>query len=199
MPTSDSTKQKNRVERERRALLVESIRSQLVPAILQMGFEVAPPRGDNGYLQDFPPWGRFRRRRDPVVDLLEIQFSSHGRSKFRIQAGVAPRQGVDIWVGHRSIDDLGVHELETWFETHAQGRWRPLLRALRVEPLAAWFSMRSSDEGAIENLLRKVQRILPEMDLALREGNLGSHIRRVDLPWSKRPNPGSLTKPSPSR
>lgn len=166
------------------------------------GFEVAPPQQllepiDRDFLPWFPPWGQLIRRRELVVDLMEIQFASHGRAAFRVNAGVVPRDGLTTPMGHRSVEELGVHWLEEFFETHARPWLRPGLRALGVEALGAWFSVwcwpyQIPLKEDYEKVAQFATSSVPELELALREGRLGSHVRRVTIPWSRRPYPRKI-------
>jgi hypothetical protein len=94
--------------------------------------------------------------------------------------------------GHQTAEkviELGVTDLET----HARPWLRPGLRALGLEPLGAWFSvgyrpLRAPTQTDYDRLALQVAGLLPELELALREGKLGTHIRRL---------PASLFKPLP--
>ena len=94
--------------------------------------------------------------------------------------------------GHKTAEkiiELGVTDLET----HARPWLRPGLRALGLEPLGAWFSvrywpLRAPTQADYDKLALQVVGLLPEIELALREGKLGPHMRRMDA---------SLFKPLP--
>jgi hypothetical protein len=166
----------NQILRRRREWLIQSIRSHLLPVFFQHGFVVAPLTGgppdpdDRKYLDIFP-LGELRRARPGVgVDLIRIQFAAYRRAAFRIHAGVALSEG-RMWANE-------------FFETHARPWLRPSLRALKVEPLGVWFSLwprsfRSAAKADYEKLVARVAGYVPEIELALREGQLGPHIRRV--------------------
>jgi hypothetical protein len=87
--------------------------------------------------------------------------------------------------GHKTAEEclaLGVHNLET----HARPWLRPMLRALRIEPVGQWFSvwhwpLLSPLRADYDNLALRVVEILPELELALREGTLGPHMRLFEL------------------
>lgn len=181
---------KERESRRRRASVEKSVRTHLVPAIIKLGFEPAPPRSrdepeDRKYSGCFPLWGRWIRRREPIVDQLQIQFSTYGRAAFRMNASAVPKDGMMTHGGHKTAEEclaLGVHDLET----HARPWLRPFLRVLRVEPSGAWFSLWHPPLGSpapadYEKLALQAVEILPELDLALREGKLGPHMRRFEM------------------
>ena len=177
--------------------LKQSLQNNLVPAFIDRGFEVAPPLPmlapvDREFVQCFPTWGRLRRFRGSNVDLVEIQLAAYRRAAFRINAGVAPKDGVVTHTGRQAADQGSVHMLEESFETHARPLLRPLLRALGLEPLWAWFSVRdrlfrSPVRDDFEKLSLKAVSLIPELELALRDGRTGPHVRRIVLPWSLRP------------
>ena len=181
---------KEREVRKRRSLLEQSVRAFLPPALIKLGFEPAHPRSrnepeDQKYSGCFPAWGRLIRRREATVDQVEIQFSTYGRAAFRINAATVPKDGMLTFGGRKTAEEclaLGVHDLET----HARPWLRPVLRALRVEPVGAWFSMwslslRSPTRADYDKLAVRAVGVLPELELALREGKLGPHIRRFEM------------------
>jgi hypothetical protein len=181
---------KEQESRRRRALLELSVRTHLVPTFIKLGFESAPPRvrnepEDRKYSGCFPAWGRLIRRREPIVDQVEIQFSSYGRAAFRINAAAVPKDGMMTSGGHKTSEEcveLGICDLET----HARPWLRPGLRALGLEPLGAWFSLwswsfRSPTPSDYDQLALRAASVLPELEVALREGKLGPHMRRFEM------------------
>jgi hypothetical protein len=177
--------------RRRRSLLEESVRTHLLPALIKLGFQPAPARSqddadDRRYSGCFPAWGQLTRARDTTVDKVEIQFSSYGRAAFRINATAVPKDGMMTAFGHRIAGEIQASGLHDHFETHARSWLRPTLRTLRVEPLGEWFSLwrlplRSSTPTDYDRLSLQAVAILPELELALREGKTGPHIRRLEF------------------
>ena len=191
----EQMKTRNRVgalkTKEHREWLTQSVRTHLVPALAKQGFEVTPlihrTPVDREFDLSFPGWGRLIRVREPGVDLVEIQLATHRRAAFRINAGVAPRGGLMTLTGYRPAEEVAVHWLNEHFETHARPWLRPGLRAMGLEPLGAWFSLwhwpcRSPTQSDYDKLALRVAGLLPEVDLALREGKLGPHMRRIVIP-----------------
>jgi hypothetical protein len=169
-------------------MLIESLRTHLLPVLIKQGFEVAPAvhrdPANRAFALSFPSWGRLIRHRAPGVDLIEIQFAPRRRAAFRINAGVAPKDGLMTLTGHQPAEDVSVHWLDKYFETHARPWLRPGLTTLGLEPLGAWFSVghwphRSPTQANYNKLALRVAGFVPELELALREGRLGPHIRRV--------------------
>jgi hypothetical protein len=177
-----------REARRRKGLLQNSVQTHLLPALIQRGFEVLRPAkeiADRKTMGTFP-FGRLRRTRpDGRIDQVEIQFSTYGRAAFRINACAIPKEGMMTFGGHKTAEEclkLGVHDLET----HARPRLRPMLRALRIEPVGQWFSvwhwpLQSPKESDYERLALRAVAVLPELELALRDGKLGPHIRRFEM------------------
>lgn len=171
-------------------MLVESVRTHILPVFVQQGFAVAPRRVPRGPVDrksvDIFPLGEMRRARpDGGVDLVEIQFKTYQRAAFRINATAAPKEGMMTVGGHRTAEELHAGGLHDHFETHARPWLRPTLRALRLEPLGEWFSVchwpLRSPKADYDKLAMRVAGILPELELALREGKLGPHIRRLEF------------------
>jgi hypothetical protein len=168
-------RQKELNVKEHRDLLIQSIRAHLVPAILRQGFEIARSvqRGpiDRASEASFP-FEQLVRTRGAAVDLAEIQFAPHRRAAFRINAGVAPKEGMMTLTGHWSAEEICVHWLNEFFEMYASPRW------------GAWFALwgwrfRTPRQSDYDKLALRVCALVPEIDLALREGNLGPHMRKV--------------------
>jgi hypothetical protein len=98
-----------------------------------------------------------------------------------------PTDGLMTDMGCLPAEEVAVHWLDEWFETHARPWLRPMLKALGLEPLEAWFSVsywpcQSHTEDDYEKLVLRAASVVPELELALRGGRLGLHVRRVVLP-----------------
>jgi len=69
-------------------------------------------------------------------------------------------------------EQVCVHWLNEFFEMYASPRWRTWF--------FLWFwRFRTPAQSDYDKLARRVMDFLPEVDLALREGKLGPHMRRV--------------------
>jgi hypothetical protein len=165
--------------KEQAELLTASFRTHLLPVLTKQGFEVAPPvhRGpvDRQVVLGFPSWGRLIRIRESGVDLIEIQLAPHRRAAFRINVGVAPKKGMMTLTGHWRAEDVHVHWLNEFFEMYAMSRWR-IWFSLR------FWSLRSQVKDDYDKLALRVAGLVPELELALREGKLGPHMRQVVIP-----------------
>jgi hypothetical protein len=172
---------REREAKRRRDLLEESVRTHLLPALIKQGFEPAPIVALSGpvypeFLRSFPSWGKLIRVREEVVDLVKIQFSTYGRAAFRINACAVPKGGMMTPAGYRTAEEcveLGVCDLEmcahprwfiffSFFSLFSQGFWR----------------FRSPVRSDYEKLALHVAGLFPELELALRDGKLGPHLRR---------------------
>jgi len=172
-------KEKSEYVRQARNWLIESLRMHLLPLLTQQGFETAPlaHRGpvDRELVLSLP-LGRLRRVREGgAVDLVEIQFARYRRAAFRIMVGVAPKEGLVTFTGHWAAEDVYVSWLNEFFLMSAS-RWRK-----------AWFSVwhwphQSVTERNYERVALQAASLVPEVELALREGRLGPHMRRVVIP-----------------
>lgn len=162
-----------------------------MPVFIKRGFAVTPLRHqgpvEREFELSFPSWGRLIRVRESGLDLVEIQLAPHRRAAFRINAGVVPRNGLTTLGGHRPAEDVAVHWLNEYFETHARPWLRPGLRAVGLEPLGAWFGVRqwphrSPTQRDYDTLALRGAGCVPELEVALREGKLGPYIRRIVRP-----------------
>ena len=164
--------------KEPRDRLVESVRRRLLPLLIEQGFAVAPlvRRGpvDREVVLSLP-FGRLCRHREAGVDLVQIEVARYRRAAFRIMAGVAPQEGLMTFTGHWAAEDVFVDWLDEYFVMYAC----PWLRI--------WFSVwhwphRSPVQADYEKLALRVARFVPEIELVLRDGRLGPHMRRVVIP-----------------
>lgn len=196
--------QAEKLRKLQKTWLVESVRKYVLPAFIQRGFTLSPQRcggpvDDEKHIEIYPLDELRRPRPDGGLDLVEIQFSTYGRAAFRINATPVPKEGVMTLGGHRRMEELHAGGLHDHFETHARPWLRPVLRALRIEAALAFFSAWHWPYAAAkpidwDALALKAASVVPEVDLALREGELGPHIlRRFSFVNSDR------TKPEPTR
>lgn len=164
--------------RDHRDLLIQSIRTHLLPVLAGQGFETSPRvrRGSTDRESEMSfPLEQLTRARGAGVDLIEIQFALHRRAAFRINAGVVPKEGMLTLTGHWPAQEVCVHWLNEFFEMYASPRWR------------TWFSIwlwrfRTPVQSDYEKLGLRVAGFLPEVELALCEGKLGPHMRRIVIP-----------------
>ena len=180
-----SSKDRLKSVNEHRDLLVQSLRKQLVPVLTEKQFEAVPlmHRGpvDREAVETLP-LGRLRRLREGRVDLIQIQVARY-RVAFRIMTGVVPRDGLMTFTGHWAPEDVLVDWLDEYFTMYACPRFR------------IWFSVRhwphrSPVPSDYERLASRVAHFSSELELALREGRVGPHMRRVVIPRHAPKGPG---------
>src|SRR5215475_5784822 len=164
--------------RKHRDLLLESVRIHILPVFIQRGFSITPQAHsgpfDRKSVNTFP-FGLLRRARpDGGLDLVEIQFMTHQRAAFRINACAVPREGMMTLGGHRAAGELQAGGLHDHFEMYASSRWR------------VWFSLlfwrlRTPIQSDYDRLALRVAGLLPEIEVALSAGKSGPHIRRITM------------------
>ena len=165
--------------RKHKDLLLQSVQTRILPVFVQQGFSVAPPVHNSPIDRksaDTFPFGLRRARPDARgVDLVEIQFMTYQRAAFRINACAVPKEGMMTVGGHRSVDELEAGGLHDHFEMYDSPRWW------------RWFSLwfwrfRTPEKSDYDKLVRRVAGYLPEIELALHDGKLGPHIRKIVIP-----------------
>lgn len=77
--------------------------------------------------------------------------------------------------GHWAAEDVYVGWLNEFYVMYALPRWQ-------VSFFAWHWPYQSPTQGDYEKLARRVVRFVPELELALQQGRLGSHVRRFLIP-----------------
>jgi len=100
---------------------------------------------------------------------------TYGRAAFRINARVVPRPGITTLGTHQTAEELGAGGLHDHFEMYAHPRWW------------VWYSLRfwrfrTPVQSAYDRLASRAAAFLPEIELALRDGKLGPHLRKIVIP-----------------
>jgi hypothetical protein len=163
------------MSKERRWLR-EAIRLQLIPQLVERGFELGPfPTSklgspDREFLVSFP-FGRLRRRVAAGFEQIEIQLAPYNAAAFRLNLGVVPAGGVEGVLGHIAAEDAGVHSLPEYFALYSCPRF-----SLNFAVRCWWWSRRERTEDDYRALVAYVVGLLPEVDQALGDGKIGPHI-----------------------
>jgi hypothetical protein len=89
-----------------------------------------------------------------------------------------PKGGMITLGGHRTAEELDAGGLHDHFEMYASPLWR------------RWFSLsfwrfRRPVQSHYGGLALRVAACLPEVELALREGKLGPHMRKIVIPLGR--------------
>ena len=169
-----------------RKMLRNGIKSQLLPALAERGFEMIPTTGADAAsreLRVYFPFGRHRRiGANGRFELVEIQLNKYSAS-FRLNVGIVPAgefvsywgnvASADAWTDHLNVH-YGIYRwprFAKWFSLWAQ-RWR--------DP------RKPAVQGDYEELARRVAQLLPEVDRYFADGVAGKHFRKSDLTPSAR-------------
>jgi hypothetical protein len=175
--------------RKHRMLLIQGVRTHILPALLERGFVVNTEVGteeteDLKWAGTFP-FGLLRRpRTDGGADLVEIQFMTYQRAAFRINVCPVPKEGILTIGGRRCADELHAGGLHDHFAMYKYPRWW------------LWFSLwlwrfRKPVQSAYDKLALRVAGFMPEVELALHEKRLGPHMRAIKLPRGVQPRESS--------
>ena len=181
--TSDKTLSRRRKIEARnslhKTLLLKSVEDYVLPALSARGFEEFEESSGDRDREKFPFRPMRRRLPDGTVQLVEIQFQSHGRAAFRVNASAIPKTGIMTVGGHRLESEVTAGGLHDHFEMYKSPRfWK-------------WFAIpfwqfRQPYPELYKQLTSRVVTYLPEIDEALRGSNLGPHIRHIQFPINQR-------------
>jgi hypothetical protein len=165
-----------------RRWLVDAIRTLLLPEFTRRGFEIVPlPKSGFGPVDRrsivASRFGMLRRVGPRGIELVEVQMAPRGRAAFRLHVGVVPPAGIETITGHFAAEDVHVGWLDEFFELY-QSAFFWTWFSVRRWP---WRKVARTDH---EDLVRRVVGMIPEVELALREGWRGPHLRRVDTRMS---------------
>lgn len=176
--------------KKHREFLVESLRNHLLPVFLYQGFALVPQLKhssvDRKSAGTFPFERLQRARPDGGVDQIDIQLMTYGRPAFRINACAVPSAGMMTIGGHCTTEEClaqGIHDLEMY----ACPRW--------LKFFSLWlYRFRSPTQTEYDKLALRVAHFVPELESALRGGQLGPHMRRLVF-LTKAPDTEDLTRP----
>jgi len=154
-----------------------SIRSHLVRELVRHGFEVVPlPRRagepkDRELIVAFP-FGMLRRVGPRGFELVEIQLDKR-RVAFRLNFGIVPFDGINVVYGHVDAEEVLVGWLDRYYCLY------------QCPFFHMWFSVRRWLGGQVTQkhydlLVTRVVQLIPEVELTLREGRRGHHVRLID-------------------
>ena len=147
--------------KERRDWLIQSLRTHLLPPLIEQGLAVAPAvaLGHSGPVDRelvlTLPLGRLVRHREGGMDLIEIDVHKYRRTAFRIAAGVAPKKGWLTVTGHWAAEDVYVGWLNEFYVMYVLPRWQvsffawhwrfnPRLRATMKNLRCEWLDLSQS-------------------------------------------------------
>jgi hypothetical protein len=158
------------------------IQDLLIPVLIERGFEQIPlsDAEQRSEIGSAYPFGRFRRRRDDGYDLILIQFARYRPATFTLDAGVVPLEGFNHPVtGHVKAEDAWPGYLARHYSFYDTA-----IIARKFGPWRWPGDRRPFDDAEIRFVVSKVKRILPEVEIALREGRPTAHAKLWG--WAKR-------------
>ena len=153
--------------------LRQILKARFFARVIQQGFVIDSRRQ--------PLSTTFRRRRDDLVQIFEIQWDKYGKPRFVVNFGTCPAAGLEIdGVNHAAGEtfaswcaDAGRLQprsgtsSRSWFRQDA-----PWLDRLRGRP-----ALRAPDE-----VVDELQRLFPELEAYWTSGALGRHLTQ----WNRR-------------
>lgn len=147
----------------------------LVPAFESRGFKHFPSA--KGKADDVDgalslPIGVFRRESHDGMDVVEPHF--HEKNKLSINAGRIPLSGLTTRLGHFPAEDCLITWGDCWFEFYA-------CPALRIPFAARGLWWRKPVVQDFIEVVETVIGLIPEIELALEQGVVSRHVRRVRI------------------
>ena len=158
---------------------MHAIRTRLLPELMRRGFENVPlPPPEVGPMDRelivTQPFGMLRRPGPQGLELVEIQLAPRGRAAFRLNIGIVPYAGIEGIYGPIAPDKVPVGWLNGYYHLY------------RCPFLWTWFSVRrwawrKPAQIDYDDLVERVVRLIPEVEMVLREGKQGPHVRFIKI------------------
>lgn len=108
--------------KSRRTGIRRSLEKLLFPELSARGFEHLPETND----PQLAPFGRFRRRGERGLELIEVTFSKYRTSHFRFHIAIA-REGASVWKTSKPVEDMWSLDVDPNFLVWRRGlvfrRW----------------------------------------------------------------------------
>jgi hypothetical protein len=159
-------------------LLRASIECILVPELEKRGFIRAPLSGEDLRAREIVssfPFGRFKRRKGSVVELLEIQLARGGKAAFRFNLATVPSAGVIGPTGPILQEEVWTQYSNEYFEVYKRRffpRWFQLIR---------WPWSPSPTPTEYEELVREAVKLLPNIEATFLTHRPGRNMRHVRI------------------
>ncbi len=142
----------------------------LRPFIESEGFQATDEEEEEAVTLDF------RRVIKPDWHFLSLQFDTHGRDRFVLEAGKCTDQGVTYFGEHFRPDRVTPAHLFL----RARLQPRPGHSTSSWFRADSWLDLFRSNRGP-QRVLGEVQSLFPEIDRWLRTGQAGNHVQVMDL------------------
>ena len=166
------------MRKSRKSLLVDGLRSDLLPELQRRGFELFPLSGDAAGNQEFRrsfPFGLLRRKSNFGLEQIEVQIHKRGTAAFRLNFGTIPPNGISHRLGHTPPEDCWVG----WLEVSYAAYQNPLLHRWFRPSCWPWETF---SQMHVNKLMPVVINVISEVERALCDGYCGPHIRRIYIP-----------------
>lgn len=170
----------------RRKALREALEMHLIKSLRTRGFDQVPLMSFERESQEFVaayPFGRFKRQRGEVLDVVEVEMSAPPSAKFVINFGNIPSEGVRTpEPGGQTFKLWKQSDASIWFGVES---YCLLASRFAIGRLAfAWFGLSSlagsrDVSGRAFKCVNRAIRLLPEMDEWFLSGKVGPHMRRI--------------------
>lgn len=117
------------------------------------------------------PFGSFVRRREAVLEIVDIQFDKYGRPKFTINLRADPSEHIDkdrFGLARTKCDFVAIYRLNP----------RP--------KSAGWFTMRTffglrSPRMCAKKIVDQLMSLVPEIEGWLKDRTMGQHLRMIPV------------------
>lgn len=161
-----------------RLMLVEALRTILVPEMTSLGFQrhKLPPVLGGRSGNRTAPFGQFRRPRGDATDLAAIGLDPTRPDTFDIAFGTLPAGDLpNRWGPTIPHDEVWVDWLPVGYRLLPSARFHRRFRVRR------WPWSPPAGQADYDALVRRVAALLPEMETALGTGKTGRHVRLIDM------------------
>lgn len=155
-----------------RKILLSDIQNRLLKVFVDSGFVVfplTPEEQKSSEIKKAFPLGRLKRVNGKKLEIVEIQFDKYGKTKFVINFGVAPEEGVILPWTRIEQNDADVSALSEAFRLYSRS----------IYP--SWFELGILSEETEENVKKIVSKAIdlyPEIETWFSTRVIGKHMRK---------------------
>jgi len=155
-----------------RNILLQDVQNRLLKIFIDKGFVIfplTPEEQKSTEIKNAFPLGRLKRVNGKKLEIVEIQFDKHGKTKFIINFGVVPEEGVILPWTRIEQNDADVSALSEAFRLYSRS----------IYP--SWFEFGILSEETEENvkkLVSKAIELYPEIETWFSTRVVGKHMRK---------------------
>lgn len=153
--------------------LLDSIRTQLLPALYEQGFETIEFNAEEQKeLRSTMPFGRLRRERGEIVDLAEIVLGRYGEPSFCVDFGSCPSTGFR----HEVVGFVSA--IQAW-SAHLPRHYSLCQLPFLGLPFKVrhWPRKQVKEEEVIALVTKVTAIAVKEIEDALRHDRIGKHVK----------------------